>query len=80
MQKNPDALLASGTDRTLPNEVKPAGAGLGFPWGFYTMNESRVIGKKAATLRRSTACRSLRTPSLRQRRSGTDEADLQDRD
>ena len=47
MQKNPDALLASGTDRTLPNEVKPAGADLGFPWGFYTMNESRTIGKKS---------------------------------
>jgi len=32
------------------------------------------------TLRRSTACRSLRTPSLRQGWHGTDEADLQDRD
>jgi hypothetical protein len=24
------------------------GAGVGFPWGFYTMNESLVIGKKSS--------------------------------
>jgi hypothetical protein len=47
MLKNPDALLASRADRTLPNEVNSAGAGVGFPWGFCTMNESMVIGKKS---------------------------------
>jgi hypothetical protein len=48
LEKNPDALLASRTDPTLPNALNPAGAVLGFPWGFYTMNESLVIGKKSA--------------------------------
>jgi hypothetical protein len=32
----------------LPNEANSSGAGVGFPWGFYTMNESLVIGKKSA--------------------------------
>jgi len=33
-------------DTTLPNEANSSGAGVGFPWGFYTMDESRAIGKK----------------------------------
>jgi hypothetical protein len=32
----------------LPNEANSSCAGVSFPWGFYTMNESLVIGKKSA--------------------------------
>jgi hypothetical protein len=32
----------------LPNGANSSCAGVSFPWGFYTMNESLVIGKKSA--------------------------------